>query len=281
MHVKLLLERLGQVRSEFSKIVIVDSSDKDKFQQLRSTVETSRNILGDVELLHTEHRSLTRQKNLGLPTCLSFQAFQVLDDDVLPPAGYLKKSFELLELQNADGVSGITQEILHTRARRTWFDGVFGLRSARPGGVSASGIGTPIDPEEGTACETEWLIGCSMWRSSSVNHQYEASLTGSALFEDVIFSVKNRGNGGLWVDPSLILHHAASMEERPDSEIFWFRFAHNRLLVLRSFSRAPKWQLARGNFGATLQILFGKAPQKYKSMKGLLRGWAAVLKENN
>ena len=273
-----LLERLSEVRSEFAQVVIVDSSDADKLEEVASSLAKFEKLLGPIEFIHTEERSLTRQKNLGLPLCLKYQAFQVLDDDVLPPKGFISKSFELLQRQNADGVSGITQEVPDSLPRRSLFEAAFGLRSSSPGNVSPAGIGTPVDPSWQGPIRVEWLIGCSMWRSATVVNTYEESLDGSSLYEDVIFSLGNKRVGGLWVEPSLVLHHDASIEERPESRTYWYRFAHNRVFILRLTSKAPRWQLSRGNAGALLQILFGKEQSKRDSLQGLFEGWAAALK---
>lgn len=278
IHLNALLARLSALKDEFSKVIVVDASDTTIREQVRAVIRANTDLLDDVVFIESDDPSSARQRNLGLLECRRFDAVQILDDDVLPTSGFIRSSFDLLNQKGADGVSGITQEAQVPLTKLRMFDIFFGLVAKKQGGVSPTGIGTPVSPDGERPVEADWLIGCSMWRSSILRTEYEHSLSGTALFEDVIFSVSNKQSGGLWVDPSNVLHHGATLDSRPNHRTYWQRFGFNRIFVLREISRAPRIQLSRGNLGLALQIAFGSQSNKIESLGGLFKGWLAALR---
>jgi GT2 family glycosyltransferase len=274
-----LLQRLVELREELAKVVVVDSSDEMHRKMTQDFIDGGGLSGICFEYQISSERSKTRQVNQVFKDCLDFTAIQILDDDVLPDPGYLARSYELLTKHQAIGVSGITQDIRSVAIHKKIFGVVFGLDSFRYGSVSASGVGIPARAGA-TTTETsvDWLIGCSMWSSQRlVNKEFESKFEGSCLFEDVDFSVKNRKSGKLLVDTSLELFHFSAVQNRPNPELYWFRFARNRIFVLKTISFIPYIQLLRGNIGAAIQILCGSESKKLASLRGLLLGTFSAL----
>jgi hypothetical protein len=117
--------------NEFMNIIIVDSSNLECQQEVARVVEQADSLRGLISLQHTHISSLTHQKNLGLMACERDALVQILDDDVLPPRGYLSAMQESLVAGNLIGVSGVTHEFV--QKKNTWrlFGYVFGLISTK------------------------------------------------------------------------------------------------------------------------------------------------------
>lgn len=273
-----LLNSLLAIHSEFERVILVDSSDGRALLENISTVEQVRAAGLDVDYIQSKLRSLTHQKNLALELCREKSVIQILDDDVIPAPGYLTKSYDLLMAREATGVSGITTDLSRESLIRKIFGVIFGLSSFKGGAVSDSGLGVPVLYDALT--ETDWLIGCSMWNLEKLGPQkYFEEFPGSALFEDVEFSLRAKLKGDLLlVDPSLVLLHESAEENRPDPFTYWYRFSRNRMEILRLKSRWAKAQLLRGNVGAFIQILLGTEPRKVDALRGLLSGTLAALR---
>lgn len=274
-----LLERLSLLKSEFQVIVVADSSTANNFDK------------NSAELMHRFHRkecvhlkigaqSLTMQKNEAFQfiresESFSLNAVQVLDDDTLPSAGYLKSSFELLREKKAIGVSGVTSDLSETskNVSNRLFNLAFGLGS-RPGTLSTSGIGTPSIANSGLQ-KVDWLIGCSMWNIQATEGLYNSNYLGSCLFEDVEFSIRQR-HGEMWVNTSLVLEHQSSPANRPNEELYWYRFAKNRYELVRGAFVQRNWYLW-GNVGLFLQISLGSQLAKRKAIRGLWMGTRSAI----
>lgn len=277
-HVIHLLKSLLAIHSEFERVILVDSSDGRALLANLSIVEQLQAAGLDLLYVHSKTKSLTHQKNLALEMCKDKGVIQILDDDVIPPPGYLSASYSLLMSSGATGVSGITTDLSRESLIRKIFGVIFGLSSFKGGAVSDSGLGVPV--VDGELATTDWLIGCSMWNLEKLGPQkYFGEFAGSALFEDVEFSHRVKLKGDLLlVDPSLVLWHGSADENRPDPFTYWYRFSRNRMEILQRKSRWARAQLIRGNMGALIQILLGAEPNKFDALRGLLSGTLSALR---
>lgn len=275
-----LLLSLGSMADEFSRVIVIDSSNKDFSSRVSAVVEKCESLRGKISFVHSEVPSLTFQKNLGLRFCGANEIVQILDDDVVPPKGYLTSMKESLLRLGLVGVSGVTQEMVPLSRGQKIFGTMFGLIAAEPGGVSMGGIGSPVYPN-GESLElvtSSWLIGCSMWDLSKTGGSlYHPEFVGSALFEDVEYSLRLSKVGALAVDSTKVLIHQSAPDERPDPFTFWYRFSRNRFEVIKIRSKLPRTVLAWSTVGLFLQILLGAQVEKLKSLRGLVCGACGAL----
>jgi GT2 family glycosyltransferase len=231
---------LSRSSKEPGPVIVVDSSSADFADSTKVVCEQVSKLGLNVTYLHTETKSLTVQKNLGIQRLLELEVdyIQVLDDDTAPRENFLELLSSHLQ-KNAEvvGVSGVAPvEGLqnHSPLVRLPFV-VAGLDSYRPGSVSAAGVGIPVNCKQSGPIRTEWLIGCSMWRASVFEVElYNETLRGSGLFEDVDFSIRARRFGDLSVVCDAVLDHSMSPSFRPDLGLYHYRFSRNRWLVMRS-----------------------------------------------
>jgi GT2 family glycosyltransferase len=270
-----LLSNLSLMTDEFSRVIVVDSSGPEFRERVDRVIQDCRRLQGLVTVVHSPIASLTHQKNLGMNQCRADEIIQILDDDVLPPKGYLIAMKQLLLKSGLTGVSGVTQEMVPPSFAKRLFSRMFGLVSAKPGDVSVGGIGSPVYPNPGSdePVHSSWLIGCSMWDLSKIEGaRYHPRLLGSALFEDVEFSFRLSKVGLLAVDPTKVLLHQSATEQRPDSFTFWYRFSRNRFEVIKIRTEWPRAVLVWSTIGVLVQVVFGAERQKLKSVKGLMLG---------
>jgi hypothetical protein len=102
------------------------------------------------------------------------------------------------------------------------------------GRVTASGLNIPINVHDQGPQFSEWLFGCSLWKSKIFeNVRFPETLPGGALFDDVIFSVRARKFGRLLVDPSAKLIHLVSILNRPNDKLHAIRKVRNRFEVVK------------------------------------------------
>ena len=285
LSLKSLLGRLSTISMEFERVIVVDASD-DRFSSEVARVISEIKERGlPLELIHCKVGSLTYQKNLALDACTGNEIVQILDDDVLPPPGYLTHMAYQLQLHNLAGISGVTQETKPILLPHMIFGRIFGLVATSQGKVSIGGIGFPIEKRTSAAGyihPAQWLIGCSMWDLSKVGSaRFHRNFIGSALFEDVEFSLRIGKGFKLGVDPTQILTHKIDKSERPDVYTYWYRFSRNRFEVVRNISSLPKVVFLWSTIGVILQILFGTQMEKRKSLKGLLDGLRAAIMNGN
>lgn len=273
-YLEALLKRLCTMSDQFDRIIVVDSSDASNAELVQKIILERRAIYGAIEIYHTPIASLTAQKNLAFEKCEKNSIVQILDDDVLPPDGYLKSLKRALLEFDLAGISGVTQEMVPLSLGQKIFGRFFGLTSSG-GKVSIGGIGSPIyeNEDDQHLIPANWLIGCSMWDLSKVGHlRFNENFNGSALFEDVEFSFRVDREHDLAVDPKQVLFHQSSMEERPDQFTYWYRFSRNRFEVIKLRSRVPRIVLLWSSAGVLAQIILGQERNKLSSIKGLVHG---------
>ena len=221
-------------------VCVVDSSEEDFAARTKLVCARASERGMNVSYLHTETKSLTVQKNIGIQRLLEHGVdfIQVIDDDTAPRVDFL----EILSsyLQNNHEVAGVSGVAPVEGPKKTaplvrLAFVMAGLDSYRPGSVSITGVGIPVESIQKTPIRTEWLIGCSMWRASVFQEElYNETLRGSGLFEDVEFSVRARRLGGLVVICDAVLDHSMSSSFRPDLGLYHYRFSRNRWLVMHS-----------------------------------------------
>jgi GT2 family glycosyltransferase len=226
-------------------VAVSDSSDDEIKAINRATCEQVAHLKNTrVVYLESEEKSLTAQKNLALDYLEAHEnlfAVQILDDDTMPTLGFFQEQMNYL-VKNPDvlGVSGLTFGTMQSQqnpetALVEFLLRLVGFTAGSPGEVSRAGNGLPVSMDQSGPVEAEWLIGCSMWKSEVFNSvRYLGSLKGSCLFEDVEFSVRAKGLGRLVVLPQVKLEHFEASEQRPNNELFAYRFNRNRFFVIRA-----------------------------------------------
>jgi GT2 family glycosyltransferase len=194
---------------------------------------------------------------------VDFLAF--IDDDILVERDYVSRLMSVLFATEAVGVSGIAtnREINKKRLKPFGLSGlihrIFLLDSKTDGALLCSGINIPIRSERDENLEVDWLIGCSIWRSESIEDlEFERDFKGQSLAEDVIFSVRARKRGKLITNPSVVIDHYESPNERPDKLAHYQMWVVNRKRLITvmggGFIRRSAFQFA--NFGQALIFLY-------------------------
>ena len=93
--------------------------------------------------------------------------------------------------------------------------------------------------------ESEWLIGCSVWRAAKIRQlRFNDKFLGQSLFEDVIFSLKAAKFGKLYVDCGLYITHYESNINRPNFFDFYKMWVFNRYSVVRLLKKKKFSNLA-------------------------------------
>jgi GT2 family glycosyltransferase len=174
------------------------------------------------------------------------EAIQILDDDTIPSTDHLEILFNtLIESADTIGVSGVTTPLWKPLNPKSWKTKVLrisALYSVRGGSVTSAGVAVPHVAVGSEVLESDWLYGCSMWRASLFSRErYLDQLVGSALFEDVEFSIRAHRHGRLLVNTAARLQHLEAPEGRPDSFLYSYRFTRNRLLVVKNLESSSKW----------------------------------------
>jgi GT2 family glycosyltransferase len=221
-------------------IVVVDSSLAQSAAANRALCKKFNSKIIELVYLHTNVQSVTVQRNMGLDhlTSRKLDFIQILDDDTTPSVEHFSilASF-LAKNHDAIGVSGIApndQARTSSRLKRLPFV-LAGLDSYRKGAVSKAGVGIPVSFTDANPQESEWLIGCAMWRSELAQSlRFNDTLRGSCLFDDVDYSVRAREKGRLFVITGAVLEHSMSQRNRPNLELFYYRFSRNRWIIMSS-----------------------------------------------
>jgi len=221
--------------------IICDSSDEYEKHRIEEICRDAaiRNVL-----VHTDQKSLTRQKNMAIEFALkNFEPryIQILDDDTVPDRDYTQILSESLRDDSVIGAGGAIYPYWSSptmsRLKFTLLT-LAGLDSRTPGVVTRTGVGIPVDFEIHSRQPSQWLFGCSMWKATIFEKvNYDAAMQGSCLCEDVEFSIRASAYGDLIVDPRAHLTDLRSMESRLD-ELYFYRFVRNRLRVI---SLIRKW----------------------------------------
>ncbi len=241
---------------QIEEVVVVDSSDN--FEQLPTYSGSEIKITH----VHTPVRSAAEQRNIGkrmINNSVDFLAF--IDDDVLIERDYVSRLISILVSTGAIGVSGIAtnRELNKKRSKPFGLSGmihrIFLLDSKTDGALLSSGINIPIRSARDENLEVEWLIGCSIWRSESIEDlEFERDFKGQSLAEDVIFSVRARKRGKLITNPSVVIDHYESPNQRPDKLAHYQMWVENRKRLITvmggGFVKHCAFQIA--NFGQAL-----------------------------
>lgn len=223
-----LLNKIIEQTSQPDEIIIVDSSEIS---------QSSYEIINkSIKYLHTTEKSAARQRNIGIISVKQdIQVLFFLDDDTNPNSTYFEDMLGTLISLQAVGVSGLainTEKIERIKPR-----GVLGfikkisfLDSNIDGKLLISGVGIPVRKRNVGIIEVDWLIGCSCWDFGKIKDlKFEEDFMGYSLGEDVIFSVKARKLGKLFVNSNIFLNHL----ELPQTDLNIIK--HNYMWVYYRF----------------------------------------------
>ena len=256
-----IIEERPKEEREFSVAVVIPTLNRPKellltLEQLKGQtlkpkiviiVDSSHGLI-DTSIYNTEWslfhvkstvRSSAVQRNIGMKM-LENSIFDFLlfhDDDMDISPNYIFRMVESFKLgEGVVGVSGIAlsgdeEDLLIKKKRKK--SNFF----IRPGTVTKGGINVPVTRLDGSIVECDWLIGCSMWRKLSAKVYFESKLTGYAIFEDVIFSmkVKREEKAKLLVNTGIAIRHRREGSNSADTfskKRDWIvnRFIASRLL---------------------------------------------------
>ena len=257
-----VLSRISSQTTKVSEVIVIDSSDS--FIPIEGVVNWGFNLKHH----HVNIKSAAIQRNIGLdlvsPEC-EFLSF--LDDDVEPNPEYLSQLISGLLKMGGIGISGIALNPLkkeNLRIKPKGFYGavqrMFGLDSNEDGKLLLSGVNIPIRTYTGNSQEVEWLIGCSVWKFKSVfDLRFESDFFGQSLSEDVIFSIRARERGKLFVDPSVHLDHSESEVGRSKGSDFWSMWVVNRKRVvdIASNGKSNYLRFHFANLGQFISLIYG------------------------
>jgi GT2 family glycosyltransferase len=287
-----VLTALQQQTMKPQWVVVVDSSDAEFKDNVQSVCFAEGLNSLNVKFLDANFNSLTRQKNHAIGWLMEkWQGdyIQILDDDTVPPNWYLAKLSGFLE-QNKSfvGASGITHDPFAQVGRRTLkfsLARILGMESLRSGVVTKGGIGTFTTSGHENGTPVEWLHGCAMWRSALFsNIRYLDRLEGSALCEDLEFSIRASRFGHLAVLNSSHLNHEMSGLGRPDDFLHSYRFARNRAFVFHSLQQSKSLPLYYflPNLALIVKAIItlcvpGQRKSGTNQLRGLIRGTCAAL----
>jgi GT2 family glycosyltransferase len=208
------------------------------------------------------------------------------DDDMDINENYISSLIESLNSdEDACGVSGIALDI-SLKKKPSWIGRFFikDILSSRQGTVTRGGINKPVLIRDGSTKESEWLIGCSLWKRFPQNVKFENSLKNYAIFEDVIFSMKMRRilNKKLIVNTSINIIHRPSIRQKKNSKEIKFNWIKNRHLASQLFpetiSTTTMWLV---NVMYIFWTLFRVPlnPVKFlREFEGLVKGCLAVVR---
>lgn len=229
-----LLKTLEQLDKQTVKpqiVVIVDSSsqiaDTNAFSQKWNHHHMKTNI-----------RSSSIQRNIGLEVLKNFEYDFILfhDDDMNIWPDYIYRLIETFAAKsNAIGVSGIALPSMNDKSGKQRMKKTRDLLG-KPGSVSKSGINLPVTKSDGLIISCDWLIGCSMWRKLDSKFKFEETLSGYAIFEDVIFSmnIKLLSSMDLFVNTSISIEHRIHTQ-RLDGFIIKRNWIINRFRAAKLF----------------------------------------------
>jgi glycosyltransferase involved in cell wall biosynthesis len=219
------------------EIIIIDSSD----------VILSYSSTGQIKIkyLHTHQKSTAKQRNLGIEEVQKgTDVLFFLDDDTIPDCNYFSQMVQTLVDTGGIGVSGIAENPGKNQRRKP--SGIIGcikrltfLDSKIDGKLLLSGIPVPIRTNEQDLYQTDWLIGCSCWDFHKItNLKFEQDFEGYSLGEDVIFSVKAKKLGKLYVNSRIVLSHLELPQVDHDPIKFSFMWVYYRYR-LRKYIDSP------------------------------------------
>lgn len=268
-----LIEKLISFESQISQVIVIDSSD------IPIVIDESVKFPFEIIYRHTLICSAAFQRNLGL-TLVNADSDYIafLDDDVIPGNDYFESLIKTLENYSGIGISGIavdrsiskTQEFNNQFSFK--FKKIFGLAGTNRGSVLNSGVAIPVSEGSSEIVFSNWLIGCSIWKFSTIKGLRFENFVGQSLAEDVIFSMRANSLGRLIVDPRVIFDHSQEISGRPNSFNFWRMWVTNRRRLIQLFQGSGmnyrSFYLA--NFGQLLIQIFKMLGGNLESGKGAL-----------
>ncbi len=246
-------------------VVVVDASESRKAKEANIFMCASFSKRLQVVYRSSSAKSLTVQRNAGVDILIQsdVEFIQVLDDDTAPAPDYLARLAGILSEEELTlGVSGVAPNYA-ARGSNLFLRALFviaGLDSFREGAISRAGVGIPIRSGAGVV-DSEWLIGCSMWKRKVFDEfRFNSLFLGSALFEDVEFSARVGKAGRLRVDTNARLDHSMSLINRPNETLHYYRFSRNRWLVLQALGLSWRRKFEMLNSALFMfVVLLGKA----------------------
>lgn len=275
-----LLVNLSNLNRRFDAVIVVDSSDHP------GEIEDLCEKFGAI-FIGSKRTSAAHQRNLGIKKAISsvndFRYIAFLDDDVIVPKDYLERSLESFGSADIIGISGIALNSSVSPRKRNFLKDFLGL-TGRPGTLTRSGINIPCEPNTGLK-ETEWLIGCSVWRREIVERiRFQDDFEGQSLFEDVLFSIQARDYGRLICNTEMVLDHSLESVGRPNTKEHFISWVENRIHVTRiapeKVSFLAFWTLI---FLEILYSLFWSLtgdPYQRQKARGLMQGCNRVWRKS-
>lgn len=267
-------DRYGNLRNLFrclensgnlKQIVVVDASENFSTNELPEKIMATR-----VTHINSRVASAAVQRNIGLDYVNSLNAkfdyVAFLDDDVIVGPDYFSQLIQVFLNKDVVGASGVAvanQEMKNLSSRkflRVILEsiGYVGV----PGSVTPAAINIPVlvgqGPKENVECD--WLIACSIWKWPSIKDlRFEGDFLGASIFEDVIFSIRARSRGKLFVNPNVVLKHlllSASTSLSFERNRQW---AKNRYKVREILPRNfISWKYCAVNVFYMINLLFRK-----------------------
>lgn len=257
---KELLQSIQEQELKPKEVIIVDSSDD--FLDFDHSVYSF-----EIKHIKSDDPSISRQRNIGLNMISHNSIYlSVLDDDTIPGPTYLKRLIFFLENSGETvGVSGLPVNNISTDKKakgKEWIKfmkHLFFLDSSKSGIITKGGVNIGLRTSESSPIDSEWLIGCSVYKINRIRHlRYESNLDGYSLGEDVIFSYKASFLGKLYLLPDIELPHRESSQLHHYRSNYWFKWSSYRKTLLSIMpGRILKWICyAWANFGQIVMILF-------------------------
>jgi glycosyltransferase involved in cell wall biosynthesis len=277
-----LLASIDFQDSRLVEVIVVDSSDKPSKPFSNQT---------KIKYIHTAIKSAATQRNIGIDNLQEMiQNVFFVDDDVILPKNYFNQLNECLSDEETIGASGlaVNHSENNIRGKPRGVSGlyrrIFLLDSKQDGALLSSAINVPVRSKKdslGSVVDTEWLIGCSAWKSTIFNEfRFENKFMGQSLGEDVLFSSKTKQKGKLKVNKDIIIDHLESEIERPNQENFYKMWISNRFeiskqLHLSWFNVAFHW----ANFGKCIITTIRwdlDQDSKRSIIKGIILGYYGI-----
>ena len=283
---KLLLDLENQIKKP-DQIVVVDSSEPKN--QINKTFFSSISI--PVTYEQSNIKSAAIQRNIGLNLVNEkCQLLAFLDDDISINEHYFEVISRHFDDFSIVGISGlaINPKKVSQISKLFFLKRLFYLDSKYEGTITRGGINIPFKnlSVNSDLRESEWLIGCSVWRAAKIRQlRFNDKFLGQSLFEDVIFSLKAAKFGKLYVDCGLYITHYESNINRPNFFDFYKMWVFNRYSVVRLLKKKKFSNLAFHwtNFGKLIQLttlMVFKPKENLMKLKGFYHGYCKLIWEN-
>jgi glycosyltransferase involved in cell wall biosynthesis len=210
--VKRLLENIASQSVKPELVVLIDSSD---FELDLTAFPKNLNL----KYKYSRLKSAAHQRNMGLieiyKNSIDFDFVSFLDDDVEIPNDYFAYLIGQLVKNNAVGISGIASADYPKKEKTNNFQ----VSEQLSGRLMKGALNMAPRAMRGLK-KVEWLIGCSIWRVSSLSQKeffFQGDFLGQSIFEDVIFSHEISHFGKLIVDTDFVFSHQMDSSARPSS----------------------------------------------------------------